>query len=963
MSKIVKWWKLISYIGVNKANRFANYKLIVLTNQISFVTFLLGIIVLISYGIDRLSLAIYIQSVSVVFYGLPLVFNYFQRFELAKVVLILSANISLFLTSSMLGYNSGEHYAYFALMVGPFLLFDKGEKGKMWFFSLLSGAFLIALHLTDFSLLLLPTLSEDIQKSIFLTSVGATIVIILAAINYFRRISDQHIDTIIQNTYEELKAIFDNSMDAIFILNPKTKIITECNDRSLEIFGFPHRKNFIGNNFFSLQKEFPDTSVMATIEQAIARDKRWTSDGKYQQYNGDEFWGNLALTYVELEDRNLLVARLTDITENKENAILLENLTQDLKKVQKIVKLGYWHLDVATNHVIHCSEEVRNQFLLDDTLEEITFDQFVTHVHKKDLSKIKKALSTLLSDKKTFELEFRVISQGDPTWIYTKSDLVVNEQGEVVKVICTSLDITERKKAEERLKASEKNYRKLASNIPDTDIFLFNKQLRIILAEGTIMQKHGLSSRFFEGKLVDEVLDEKFKDRIKPLYEAVIKGEKISTDIALKEEFLNMRGVPLRDANNVINGGLMVSQDITLRKRNEQELIKAKEEAERASMAKAQFLSTMSHELRTPLNAVIGISHYLLQEDLKPEQSENLHLLRFSAENLLALINDILDFSKIEAGKVELEKIEFSIAELLNSIIQTMKFRAEEKNLQLDLKVAEEIPDFVIGDPTKLSQIMNNLVGNAIKFTEKGSVGVKVTVQEKNDKSITLSFVVEDTGVGIPDKKLETIFEQFSQADSNTTRKFGGTGLGLTITKKLLELQNSKINVSSTLNQGSVFSFTLTYDIAQAPKKKYENTSMSKIQQEGFQGMKVLLVEDNPANVLIASKFMERWKLAHDHAENGEVAVKMAAAYAYNLILMDLQMPVMDGYQAAREIRKFDQTVPIIALTASAMLETKLKIRDVGMDEIITKPFNPAELYQKIVDWIRMENKIGSSNP
>jgi signal transduction histidine kinase/ActR/RegA family two-component response regulator len=385
------------------------------------------------------------------------------------------------------------------------------------------------------------------------------------------------------------------------------------------------------------------------------------------------------------------------------------------------------------------------------------------------------------------------------------------------------------------------------------------------------------------------------------------------------------------------------------RSRKEQELIQAKRQAEDASMAKAQFLSTMSHEIRTPLNAVIGITHLLLQDNPRPEQVENLNALRFSGENLLALINDILDFSKIEAGKIDFEEADFSLCELLTGIKQSLGFKAKEKGLLFRVEEEGSIPSTLVGDPGRLSQVLNNLLSNAIKFTERGHVLLKVTAGEVANGFTDIHFEVEDTGIGIPADKQQIIFDSFSQASADTSRKFGGTGLGLAITRKLLELQDSDIQVNSEAGEGTTFSFTLRMKVGRQVEQ--DNNSVFKHathSYESLKGYRVLLVEDNAMNVIVARQFLNRWELDFEHAENGEEAVDKVKNGQYDLVLMDLQMPVMDGYEATRQIRQTHPGLPIIALTASAMLEIQEQVYKVGMNDFVTKPFNPKELYQKI---------------
>lgn len=376
-------------------------------------------------------------------------------------------------------------------------------------------------------------------------------------------------------------------------------------------------------------------------------------------------------------------------------------------------------------------------------------------------------------------------------------------------------------------------------------------------------------------------------------------------------------------------------------------LVIAKDEAERSSKAKAEFLSTMSHEIRTPMNAVIGMTNILLMEEPRPEQLDRLNTLKFSAENLLMLINDILDFNKIEAGKVDFERIDFDLKEVARNIKLSFDPAANAKGIKLNLQVEEGFPDLLIGDPTRISQVIINLVGNALKFTEKGEINIILSKRLRPGNQLEVTFRIRDTGIGISPKKLETIFETFSQGSSNTTRRYGGTGLGLSITKKLLELMGSRIQVQSRLGVGSEFSFRLNLDISQSVKETKVVAANNNL-LPSLKGYKILLVEDNLINIKIADQILKKWDIEVFVAKNGREAVNMFSPAKYHLILMDLHMPEMDGYEATVEIRKLDKNIPIIALTAAALVEDKQRVFAAGMNDFISKPFKPNDLYNKI---------------
>ncbi|MCV9385171.1 response regulator [Reichenbachiella ulvae] len=371
----------------------------------------------------------------------------------------------------------------------------------------------------------------------------------------------------------------------------------------------------------------------------------------------------------------------------------------------------------------------------------------------------------------------------------------------------------------------------------------------------------------------------------------------------------------------------------------------AKEKAEAAAKSQSDFLSMISHEIRTPLNAVIGLTNYLIGDEPKKEHVDDLKTLKFSAEHLHVLINDVLDYSKLDAGKIEFEYLDTNIVEVCHNIVKAQEPKAREKGIYLNFISDEGIPKFVVCDGLRMSQILTNLIGNAIKFTNEGGVTLSLQVIMQTKMRISIKFTVEDSGIGIPKDKQTKIFDSFSQASTSTTREYGGTGLGLSITKRILDLQNTKINLFSIEGQGSRFYFTQTFEISENQERVTETISEDKNQLEG---KKILLVEDNPVNVMVAKKFLSRWDIDVDVAENGREALEKGSTEYYDLLLMDLQMPVMDGYTAARELRKGGLKTPILALTASVMLDVGDKVYECGMNDFITKPFEPEDLYNKI---------------
>ena len=393
--------------------------------------------------------------------------------------------------------------------------------------------------------------------------------------------------------------------------------------------------------------------------------------------------------------------------------------------------------------------------------------------------------------------------------------------------------------------------------------------------------------------------------------------------------------------NNIIRN----QNNLLLREKNK-ELVLAKNKAEKASKARSEFLSTVSHELRTPLNAINGITHLLLEDNPKKTQLKYLESLKFSGNYLTTFINEILEINKIDSTKVEIENITFNLKELLFNIQSSLKELATANKNYFNLEIDESIPDNLIGDPTKISQIILNLINNALKFTQNGNVNVIAKLYTKEEDGATVYFEIVDTGIGIPEDKLQTVFESFSQGSIEVNRKYGGTGLGLTIVKKLIELLGGEIKLKSEVGKGSTFTFKLKFKINNEPLEVVEEAKPYNDKQ--LKHKSILLIEDNKINQMITRKMLENKAITCEIIDNGEDAVELLKVKRFDMILMDVHLPGINGTTATKLIREFDKTTPIIALTAISLDENRDMLLSYGMNDVITKPFVPDEFYSTI---------------
>ncbi len=489
-------------------------------------------------------------------------------------------------------------------------------------------------------------------------------------------------------------------------------------------------------------------------------------------------------------------------------------------------------------------------------------------------------------------------------------------------------------------------------------LFLLDEKGNFTLFEGKGLHETGIDTKMQIGKPIENITASIPISR--ECFDETMQGKEKSSIAQLGEKFYEVFYSPMKNENGEISGVIGVASDITIHKLAEEELKNAKQFAEDTAKIKEQFLANMSHEIRTPMNGIIGLTRILLGTTISEEQFKYLKSIKTCSDNLLVIINDILDLSKIEAGKMNFEKVAFNVEDIVAHTFELFDPKAKEKNITLNYTIDKSIPGAILGDPTRLSQITNNLVSNAIKFTSTGGVSVDVKLRSDRDDNLTIDFEVTDSGIGIPESSLGSIFESFTQASSDTTRKFGGTGLGLTIVKKLIELQGGNVGIRSIVGKGTTFFFHLTF--GRASQDEITRASSDAEAAIDMTHLNILIAEDNTINQMIIKKVFSDWGSTIEIADNGKICVEKLQQGKFDIVLMDIQMPEMDGNAAARKIRNElpepFKSIPIMAMTAHATTTEKQKCCDSGMNEYISKPFDPGELKRKIASLTGTQENI-----
>ncbi len=744
---------------------------------------------------------------------------------------------------------------------------------------------------------------------------------------------------------EQLSLVASKMINGVVISDANDKVIWTNNAFS-EITGYDLvdvENRHLGD---VMVVEADDMESFAEYGRLIELKQSYQVDILAKRKDGEKIWLSLINSIVYDKDGNIekYIRLLVDITSRKATEKDLEILSFAARKTSTGMiirdKEGtiIW-MNGAMEHIVgYTLEELKGK----------TFGDKFTGPDT-DLKVLAEAVNAV-KESRPYEVELKIYRKDKTSlWASVSNNPLINDAGEVERQVTVFVDIDKRKHAEEQLKLLSLVASSTTSGVVINDregkVEWINTAFEKITGYniGDVKAKHLGDS--LKGELTDVAIIERARR---------LSRNKQSFEVDLLAYRKDGQPLWISVINSVILGNdgevdkyIEVIIDITSKKRVEMELIAAKEEALQLNRAKDMFMSVMSHEIRTPLNAVIGMSHLLIDDNPLESQKENLGILKFSAENLMTLINDVLDFTKIETGNVELEKADVNLREMVQRVTSSMQYRASEKNVYLKHSVEDAIPEFVIGDSARLVQVLLNLVSNALKFTDTGGVIIDLKVLEETNNSIRIRFAVTDTGIGIANNKINTIFESFKQAEADTTRKYGGTGLGLAISKRLIELHDSRINVDSVLGQGSTFWFTITFN-------KADNNSISNDNKmEIGLRLSVLVVDDNQINRILVNKVLQKWGTNVDFAENGKEAVdKILANKEYDVVLMDVHMPIMGGLEATQILRAnpetYFQQLPIVALTASMLSSEVTQMTAAGMNDFILKPFDPKTLYEKL---------------
>lgn len=708
-----------------------------------------------------------------------------------------------------------------------------------------------------------------------------------------------------------------------------------------------------------LRGPLTDPNTIRRIEELAKSGQPFIDDILNYRKDGTPIWLHIQVTPIlnEKGEVEKYISIQEDITGSRVMQESLRQSSERLHEAQRLAKIGNWELNLDTKQM-RCSPEINEIFGMLRG-QEMTYDSYERFVHPDDLPLLQQAILYATERKSPFELDHRILVDGKIKFLYCTGEALPDSEGQFRRLFVTIQDITDRKRIEEELRLTELRFRKLFDNTQNL-ICTHGPNGQFYSINPLGAQALGYAPEEMIGRNLREIVHLETRHLFDQYLEQIMKTGFAKGVLKTQNRdgttgYWMYRNVLLEEVDGrpyVLCSGV----DVTEQYKAERELTRAKEMAEKALITKDRFVANISHEMRTPMNAIIGFSEALQRLSMNAEQKEWVNAIRTASENLLMIINDILDLSKIESGRVDFVDEIYSIREVMIDVQRLLMLRAREKKIELSFDCDENVPAYVTGDALKLNQVLLNLVGNAVKFTARGSVHFHCRVKDSDAETCVLEFTVKDTGIGIASDKLIEVFEPFTQASSNADREHGGTGLGLNIARDLIELQGGRIDVQSTLGEGTQFTFTL-------PVKRINEEQVKEVEQAlqpipTGQALRVLLVEDHPLNQQLAMKLINDFGFKATLAVNGRAAVDILKHETFDVVLMDLQMPEMDGYTATSIIRnELKLDVPIIAMTAHSMAGEREHCLELGMNDYLSKPFRAKDLYLKIAGSVQHDLK------
>jgi PAS domain S-box-containing protein len=694
---------------------------------------------------------------------------------------------------------------------------------------------------------------------------------------------------------------------------------------------------------------------------------------RYVHRSGSVVWGRAVVSLVTDDGGRPqhFIVHVEDIGERKRAAEALRESEERFRIMADCCPTPMWVTD-ATGQVRFINRTYREFF--GTACEQLENGSWLTLIHPSDAPQLLAAFERAIAEHAPLSSEACVRrADGEWRWIASYAEPRFSPSGEFLGHVGLSPDITERKQAEDALRYSEEKFRQLTENIREVFWMTNAAGTETLYVSPAYEQIWGRTceSLYRDPMSWMETIEPADRETARSLFEREIAGEHVDYEYRIRTpdnvtRWIRDRAFPIRDEAGQLIRVAGIAEDITERKQRDEELVRAREAADAANQAKSRFLANMSHEIRTPMNGVIGMLQLLMHTELTEEQREYAGIIESSGRALLALIEDILDISKIESHKVVLEHVAFDPRRIAEDAFQTLRPRATAKGLAFSWHAAPEIPALLQGDPNRLRQILINLTANAIKFTERGDVVVRVGVDREDTGKVTLRFSIADTGIGIDRGQALALFSPFVQADASTTRKYGGTGLGLSISKQLVEMMGGKIGFDSKVGEGSTFWFTAIFDrpagsvcsviVQESPAVREQAGTLGSSRRTFVQaraGARILVAEDNLTNQRVFRAQLAKLGYACHIVDNGAEAIAALHRDRYDLVLMDCQMPQMDGFEATRRIRELGKRdVPIVAITANAMSGDRERCIEAGMNDYIPKPMQLNRLAEVLAKWV-----------